>query len=721
MRSLILSFILFALPNVANAVPLQMTQQGRLIDSSGASVSGLHDLTFRIYDDPTSGSLLWQETITVDFTNGYYAAILGADTQNNPLDSTVLSFYPIYMELELDSNGPMSPRQSLNSAPYAQMAGVSENLDGGSVNATEVSINGQPVISTSGEWVGTINVDWNTQITNMPADIADGDDNTQLSESDVESYITNAAINLAAASMMNGKILLTIADLLSETDIENYITNAAINLASGSQVGGKNIVASNPCADGDVLLFDLTNSSWICGQDTDTTLTATDVQAMIESVSGLALQAGATVGGNAIVTEASTINLNQLDTSGANDQQVLTYNAGNVEWADAASGGSCTETQVTHSDGSYYVTVECGTYNYLINNTGPTNHWFNSLSCIPEYIEYDGNGVYSLIRCNSSSHLLKGSTRSDLLATRTLQNSGKLSAGIHCMIDNNDLVKCWGANSDNIISGIIGDPFSVISAGVDFICGMKTSGEIGCWGRDQHGEVSDAPTGTFAQITTARNFSCAINTSGGIECWGEDHQNSVTGSPSGTFTDISSGDYHSCAINSSGNITCWGRDYNGECSGAPSGSFNQVELGNEVSCALRTTGEVECWGADTSGTISQTPTGTYSDLFVAEKQACVIDGSGNITCWGDDNGPLTTEVPAGSFSTLFIGHYHACALDSAGSLVCWGGGSSSIFDEQPLNGTFVGGQTRNESVCAIVDSGNVLCWGNDSGGQTSPP
>ena len=109
--------------------------------------------------------MYWSETLTVNFSNGYYAAILGIDEQNNPLDSSTLSLYPLYLEVQLDNNAPMTTRYSINSAPYAQMAGnaeVASSVDGGSVNATEVSINAAQVIDGNGNWVGQpITVDWN--------------------------------------------------------------------------------------------------------------------------------------------------------------------------------------------------------------------------------------------------------------------------------------------------------------------------------------------------------------------------------------------------------------------------------------------------------------------------------------------------------------------------------------------------------------------------------
>ena len=178
--------LFFILGNSAHAVPLQITQQGRIIDNNHTSVTGTHDVTFRFYDSTTSNTPLWSETLVISFNNGYYAAILGTNPNSNPLDSQVLGLYPLYLELQLDSNTPMVPRQEITSVPYAQISGVAESVDGGVVNASEIQIGTVPVIDGSRNWIGEpITVDWSS-IQNIPADLVDGDDNTQLSETDVE-------------------------------------------------------------------------------------------------------------------------------------------------------------------------------------------------------------------------------------------------------------------------------------------------------------------------------------------------------------------------------------------------------------------------------------------------------------------------------------------------------------------------------------------------------
>ena len=86
----------------AMAVPFQVNQQGRLLDADGKGLTGEHELTFRLMNDPDDGFPQWEDTLTVDFTNGYYSVVLGADEENNPLDDAVFSQYPLYLELKVD-------------------------------------------------------------------------------------------------------------------------------------------------------------------------------------------------------------------------------------------------------------------------------------------------------------------------------------------------------------------------------------------------------------------------------------------------------------------------------------------------------------------------------------------------------------------------------------------------------------------------------------------
>ena len=137
----------------ALAIPQQLSQQGRLLDAVGSPVQGTQNLTFSIYDGTVSNTPLWSETITVLFNNGFYATMIGTDT-SNPLDSELLDIEPLYLELQINNDLPLQPRQKLGGVPYARRSDVATNVEGGVVNATEISINGNVVLDSSGVFTG---------------------------------------------------------------------------------------------------------------------------------------------------------------------------------------------------------------------------------------------------------------------------------------------------------------------------------------------------------------------------------------------------------------------------------------------------------------------------------------------------------------------------------------------------------------------------------------
>ena len=107
---------------------------------------------------------------------------------------------------------------------------------------------------------------------------ADIDTNTQLSEGQVETFITNGSIGLANGSTMGGSTIVTVATdantQLSESEVETYITNGSINLATNSKVNGSNIVTI--ATDSDTLgglncstdeIAKYNGSAWVCAAE----------------------------------------------------------------------------------------------------------------------------------------------------------------------------------------------------------------------------------------------------------------------------------------------------------------------------------------------------------------------------------------------------------------------------------------------------------------------
>jgi hypothetical protein len=303
----------------ALAVPSQFTHQGRMVDADGAAIEGSLEITFRLVTDETGGTIVWEEALAVELSNGFFAAVLGTDVLDNPLDAEVLDQAPLWLELQVTGAGPMYPRQSVNSVPYAAMAGVAEEVQGGPVDASQIAVSGSVVVDEDGQWVGpTPTVSW-AELTDIPADFADGvddlgmscidgdiarwdgtvgewfcdlDQDTWLSEDEVRGFVSGTSIDLLTGSTMGGAAIATGAhtSALGWASIED-MPDAFADGEDADTLG------ATACGDGLVLVYSTSSGGWSCGTDTDTTLTAEEVQAMVEASAGLTLGAATTIGG----------------------------------------------------------------------------------------------------------------------------------------------------------------------------------------------------------------------------------------------------------------------------------------------------------------------------------------------------------------------------------------------------------------------------------------
>ncbi|MDD5449562.1 MAG: tail fiber protein [Candidatus Omnitrophica bacterium] len=100
-------------------IPRTMNYQGKLTDKQGYTLNGSYNVTFRIYDAPTLGNLLWQESHEgISVSKGLFNVLLGTIT---PLNLTFDKQY--YLAIKVGADPEMTPRQPLASAPYAFIAG----------------------------------------------------------------------------------------------------------------------------------------------------------------------------------------------------------------------------------------------------------------------------------------------------------------------------------------------------------------------------------------------------------------------------------------------------------------------------------------------------------------------------------------------------------------------------------------------------------------------
>ncbi|HQR12507.1 MAG TPA: hypothetical protein PLW68_14375 [Casimicrobiaceae bacterium] len=102
------------------AVPLEINYQGRLTDAASQPVNATVPMVFKLYSVASGGSALYSEAQSVTVSNGIFSVAIGSVT---PL---ALPFdVPYYIGVSVGADPEMTPRQALQSSPYAlRSAGV---------------------------------------------------------------------------------------------------------------------------------------------------------------------------------------------------------------------------------------------------------------------------------------------------------------------------------------------------------------------------------------------------------------------------------------------------------------------------------------------------------------------------------------------------------------------------------------------------------------------
>jgi hypothetical protein len=112
----------------ANPVPATLTQQGRILDTSGTPVSSKVHFVFTIYDDPTAtkaADALWTDAEDITLDDGYFSWQLGTNTA---IPSTVFDGSVRYLGVTVGSDAEMTPREVISSVPYAMVAGSAASV-----------------------------------------------------------------------------------------------------------------------------------------------------------------------------------------------------------------------------------------------------------------------------------------------------------------------------------------------------------------------------------------------------------------------------------------------------------------------------------------------------------------------------------------------------------------------------------------------------------------
>ena len=310
----------------ALAIPTGLQHQGRLLDGDGVGLEGDHVLGFSLFEAQTGGAALWSEILEVGFDAGYYSLTLGGSTS---LDDSLFSGGPLWLELTVDGE-TLAPRQTLGSVPTALRAASAESAD------------------------SVASVGW-SDIADVPADLADGDDD---SDSLGSLACTNAAIpvwNAAGAQWICG------AD--ADTDSLGALA----------------------CSDEAIPVWSAALGAWVCGADADTQVTSLDWSDITSRPAGLD-DGDDDTQVTSLDWSAITSRPAGLD-DGDDDTQVTSLDWSAITSRPAGLDDGDDDTQVTSLDWSAITSRPAG-----LDDGDDDNDTLGSLSCSQGQVaEFDGS------------------------------------------------------------------------------------------------------------------------------------------------------------------------------------------------------------------------------------------------------------------------------------------------------------------------------------------
>lgn len=127
----------------AQAVPTLVNYQGRLAKADGTVLEdGSYAITFRLFNKIRKDATevrVWEETYSqIVVRNGVFSVLLGSLV---PLRPTLFNS-PVFLEIQIASNPPLTPRQIIGSVPYAlrtENARVATTVDNGAITTAKLA------------------------------------------------------------------------------------------------------------------------------------------------------------------------------------------------------------------------------------------------------------------------------------------------------------------------------------------------------------------------------------------------------------------------------------------------------------------------------------------------------------------------------------------------------------------------------------------------------
>ena len=555
-------FLTFALvllaPAVSLAVPLQVAHQGELHDLAGP-VTDTVSVTFELFEAVSGGDAVWTEVRDVDVIDGHYVVLLGSELQSNPIEDVLALEPELWLQITVEGE-ELEPRQLLGSAPYAIVANTAVNVDGGTVNASSVSINGNQVIGGSGL------IDWSA-ISGAPTD----------------------ADTLAGLSCANGA-RPTWTGSVWDCDLVTWGELQGIPSGFADEVDDDTLASLGLlCTDGDRAMWDFGLGDWACVSE-EVGLERLDM-------------AGATEGQVLTFDGAS---ISWAEPVAASTACEFTSDDGVSVYL------SCDGTPLALPMTETYVEVEGGVG--LTADGALVDLRHGTLLVAGGVVGFGGiEAIFTPVGDAQEGPVVFR------LGCAALEASA--GSGLDCWGPTSwaaAVESAAGSSQYQDVACVQGSR-TVTSTTNSGCCALQTSGVIACW--DASGtDLPDVPAGSFESLAASSGGgvkACGLTSAGAISCTSY-HQSNVPGGSGFSGLAAQGGPVwpdstpaYFCAVDSAGQPWQWST-WATEVVVLPGGTY--TALGNHCACGLTSTGEIHCQGDVTySGSFTAIdPTGPWA-------------------------------------------------------------------------------------------------------------
>ncbi len=302
----------------ATGINQQISFQGKVVNSNGTNVTnGSYTFVFRLYDVDTAGTHIWTESKSLTVTDGIFQTNLG-DTTALP-GSVDFNTDNIYLGINFNADGEMSPRVRFTAAPYAFNAKKVGGLTVTDTTGTLTIPNGKTIsfadaFTTTGAFPLTLTTTASTTAT-LPsgtitlADLATSQSLTNKTIGSTGLVFSGAATDITTAS---GESLVIVAagagtiDIQDATTVDSLTTDTAgITIASGQSYSGSGAVTLASATASDLTINSGTTGTINIGTDASAeTINIGNTGAAVKTIA---------IGNN---TQANTITIGDASVTG---------------------------------------------------------------------------------------------------------------------------------------------------------------------------------------------------------------------------------------------------------------------------------------------------------------------------------------------------------------------------------------------------------------------